>query len=258
MLVTRLQNSAYFASANGVAARALSWRGWVRGRSARGGQQIDDAPGRIALPNLVLVVVLHALPILLIWQMPAVTPVKILPQVLRVTLLQTAPSAQPVEPPRAPATAPVRAQPDVRPLVRPAPREAAPLAVTQPAAEAPNQVAPSPAQSSATQMPATAGAASSMASASQPRFDADYLDNPKPPFPAIARRLGEQGRVMLRVRVDAGGQALDVQLHASSGSPRLDQSALETVRRWKFVPARLGNEPVAATVLVPIAFSLKD
>ena len=54
------------------------------------------------------------------------------------------------------------------------------------------------------------------------------------------------------------GAALEVLLHASSGSERLDASALDTVRRWKFVPARLGSEAVAATVLVPIAFSLKD
>jgi protein TonB len=40
--------------------------------------------------------------------------------------------------------------------------------------------------------------------------------------------------------------------------PRLDDSALATVRRWKFVPARLGHEAVAAWVLVPIAFTLKD
>lgn len=96
------------------------------------------------------------------------------------------------------------------------------------------------------------------AALSQPRFDADYLDNPTPPYPTISRRLGEQGRVMLRVRVGTDGQALDVQLHASSGSARLDLSALETVRRWRFVPARLGTEPIAATVLVPIVFSLKD
>ena len=43
--------------------------------------------------------------------------------------------------------------------------------------------------------------------------------------------MGEQGRVVLRVRVDAQGLPIDVQLHASSGSERLDASALQTVRR---------------------------
>lgn len=94
--------------------------------------------------------------------------------------------------------------------------------------------------------------------ATSPRFDAAYLDNPKPHYPALSRKLSEQGRVVLRVRVDSAGLALDVSLQTSSGFQRLDTSALETVRRWKFVPARLGSVPVAATVLVPIAFSLKE
>ena len=63
---------------------------------------------------------------------------------------------------------------------------------------------------------------------------------------------------MLRVHVTADGNATEVQLHASSGSSRLDQSALDAVRRWKFVPAKRGPDPVAAWVLVPIAFTLKD
>lgn len=96
------------------------------------------------------------------------------------------------------------------------------------------------------------------AAPSRPRFDADYLDNPKPSYPSLSRRLGEEGRVVLRVQVAANGLPTNVALHASSGSERLDQSALDTVRRWKFVPARLGNETVAASVLVPIVFSLKD
>jgi TonB family protein len=79
------------------------------------------------------------------------------------------------------------------------------------------------------------------------------LDNPKPPYPPLSRRMGEQGRVVLRVHVTPEGAAGEVLLHASSGSPRLDESALATVRRWKFVPARRGAEPVAAWVLVPIS-----
>ena len=93
---------------------------------------------------------------------------------------------------------------------------------------------------------------------SKPRFDADYLDNPKPVYPYVSRKLKEEGRVVLRVQVAANGLPISVELHASSGSERLDQAALETVRRWKFIPARLGNEPVAASVRVPIVFSLKD
>jgi protein TonB len=59
------------------------------------------------------------------------------------------------------------------------------------------------------------------------------------------------------VLVNAEGQPEQVELRTSSGSPRLDGSALETVRRWKFVPARQGERPVAAWVLVPISFRLE-
>jgi protein TonB len=69
--------------------------------------------------------------------------------------------------------------------------------------------------------------------------------------------MGEQGRVVLRVLVNADGRPEQVELRGSSGSPRLDGAALETVRRWKFVPARQGERPVAAWVLVPISFRLE-
>jgi len=150
---------------------------------------------------------------------------------------------------------------------RPKPVERRPTLVQQPSQLATPADSPAPTPLAVPPMPpvhasvATAPApapAPAPATQTQPRFDADYLDNPKPPYPALSRRMGETGRVVLRVRVDPTGQALEVQVLTSSGYARLDHSAAETVRRWKFVPARLGNDAVAATVLVPIAFSLKD
>ena len=90
-----------------------------------------------------------------------------------------------------------------------------------------------------------------------PRLDAAYLQNPPPVYPPLARRMGEQGRVFLRVRVAADGLAQQVELKTSSGSPRLDNAALDTVKRWRFVPARQGDQAVAAWVVVPISFSLE-
>jgi protein TonB len=146
---------------------------------------------------------------------------------------------------------------------RPTPIERRPPPVQQPTQLAAAVDSPAPVAATVPPAPTIAAAPAPAASApaavpSQPRFDADYLDNPKPPYPAISRRLSEQGRVVLRVHVDADGRPADVQLHVSSGSSRLDQSALDTVRRWKFAPAKLGKEPIAAWVLVPIAFTLKD
>jgi protein TonB len=63
--------------------------------------------------------------------------------------------------------------------------------------------------------------------------------------------------VLLRVFVTSAGVAEKVEVQTSSGSPRLDQAAREAVSRWQFVPARRGEEPVAAWLLVPIVFKLE-
>jgi len=167
--------------------------------------------------------------------------------VLSVSLLPPSPEIKPQPKIVPPKPRPVERRPT--PLPQPV-QLAAPADAPAPT---PLAVAPAP-----TPVAAAAMVAAPVATPTQPRFDADYLDNPKPAYPAISRRLNEQGRVMLRVHVAADGSATQVQLHTSSGSPRLDQTALDTVRRWKFVPAKLGKDPVAAWVLVPIAFTLKD
>ncbi len=93
--------------------------------------------------------------------------------------------------------------------------------------------------------------------ASPPSFNAAYLRNPPPPYPLVARRNGEQGTVTLRVRVTREGIAASVAIEKTSGSFRLDNAALDTVRTWRFVPARQGSQPVEAWVLVPIVFRLE-
>jgi protein TonB len=89
-----------------------------------------------------------------------------------------------------------------------------------------------------------------------PRFDAAYLNNPVPLYPPAARRLGVQGKVLLRVQVSVEGRATTVELFQSSGSTALDQAAISAVRKWRFVPAKQGAELAAAWVLVPINFKL--
>jgi protein TonB len=84
-----------------------------------------------------------------------------------------------------------------------------------------------------------------------------YGSNPKPPYPLAARRLGVQGVVMLEVLVRPDGSPAEVRVRASSGSPLLDDSAVETVRsRWRFIPARRGNAAIESRVTFPIRFQL--
>jgi protein TonB len=84
-----------------------------------------------------------------------------------------------------------------------------------------------------------------------------YGSNPKPPYPLAARRLGVEGVVMLEVLVRPDGSPAEVHIRTSSGSPLLDDSAVETVRsRWRFIPARRGNAAVESRVTFPIRFRL--
>jgi periplasmic protein TonB len=92
-----------------------------------------------------------------------------------------------------------------------------------------------------------------------PSFNADYLNNPPPVYPSPSRRAREEGKVVLRVFVSEVGLPIEVELKTSSGHARLDDTALNTVRHyWKFVPARRGERPVRAWVLVPISFSIRS
>ncbi|GHT90306.1 hypothetical protein AGMMS49545_03470 [Betaproteobacteria bacterium] len=92
---------------------------------------------------------------------------------------------------------------------------------------------------------------------SEPVFEAAYLSNPRPEYPALSRRLSEQGMVILNIHVTAEGKADKVLLHQSCGFERLDKAASDVVWRWRFTPARQGGKNVAAWVLVPIRFALR-
>lgn len=126
------------------------------------------------------------------------------------------------------------------PVLAPAPPPAPPTPTPVQVAAPPAPPAPAPLQ------------------VSQPNFNAAYLENPAPGYPPIARRNGEHGRVTLRVLVNANGTADEVQVRSSSGFARLDDSARDTVRRWKFVPARRGTQAEPAWVLIPISFRLES
>jgi protein TonB len=92
----------------------------------------------------------------------------------------------------------------------------------------------------------------------QPRFDANYLKNPAPNYPPLSRRMGEEGKVILRVLVNPQGAADSVEVKTSSGSQRLDDAAVNTVKLWKFIPAKRGETAVQSAVLVPIIFKLEQ
>lgn len=184
----------------------------------------------------------------------AATPPKSVAQPAVLPVAQQA-KAQPTLAPAVLATESAQAAPAFE-AARPE-KAAAALANTAPAAQA-NQANPANAAfANAPSAAASPAAATVAAAATAPRLDADYLDNPAPSYPPLSTRAREEGRVLLHVLVEASGLAARVEVRTSSGFERLDRSAMAAVKRWKFVPAKQGSEPVAAWVLVPIVFSLK-
>ena len=89
-----------------------------------------------------------------------------------------------------------------------------------------------------------------------PSSDAAYLQNPRPAYPAVSRRLGEQGKVLVRVLIGIDGTAQQAELQQSSGYDRLDRAALETVRKWRYVPGKRAGVPEAMWFDVPLNFVL--
>ncbi|MNT59286.1 Gram-negative bacterial tonB protein [compost metagenome] len=81
---------------------------------------------------------------------------------------------------------------------------------------------------------------------------------PKPPYPALSRELGEEGVVLLRISVSAGGEFEQVQLLRSSGFIRLDRAARDGVRSWRFDAAWQGGQPVADSIDIPVRFRLDE
>jgi protein TonB len=151
------------------------------------------------------------------------------------------------------AAAPVRPTPDLDAAARP--RSAA--KVTAPNAGA--TATPNSASTGNTGLTGNASGSAQPGAGTEPaltaaRFDADYLHNPAPAYPAQSRRLKEEGTVLLLVRVSVEGAPLSVEIRNSSGFERLDEAGLQAVRQWRFVPAKRGSENVAASVLVPIQF----
>ena len=88
-------------------------------------------------------------------------------------------------------------------------------------------------------------------------LSASCPDRNPPAYPAQAKRMGEQGRVVLRVELDETGKVSAARVTASSGSARLDEASLNAVRQWHCNPAQRDGEPVRAVALQPFDFILE-
>jgi protein TonB len=134
-------------------------------------------------------------------------------------------------------------------VVQPEPN--APVVGAAPAEPAPVSAPPAPAA------PPAPPASPAPPRIELPSSNAAYLNNPAPAYPALSKRMGEQGKVLLRVLISADGRPEQVEIRQSSGFDRLDRQAQETVMRWRFVPGKRNGVAEAMWYLVPINFVLE-
>jgi TonB family protein len=84
-----------------------------------------------------------------------------------------------------------------------------------------------------------------------------YAENPKPLYPQEARERGYEGEVILKVEVLISGRVGQIEIKKSSGYEVLDRSALTTVRKWRFIPAKKDETPIPLWVNIPVKFQLQ-
>lgn len=172
----------------------------------------------------------------------------------------TAASPSPSHPPSPSPAAAIAPGPLPSPATRPAatllPADATPPAPAAKPATAPSRNVGGPGD---TAVALAAGGNLETTASSRvelPSSNADYLHNPKPPYPDLSQRLREQGQVLVRVLIGADGLPKKAELEQSSGFDRLDQAALATTMRWRYQPGRRGGVPEAMWFTVPISFTL--
>jgi protein TonB len=157
------------------------------------------------------------------------------------------PVEKPVEKPKVEKPKPVKKPEPVKKPTPPAPAAPAVPSNPAPAAPAPSPAPPAPAAAPAAPVKESA-AISGLAS----------LGNPPPEYPGAALRKGMEGRVILRIKVLPNGRAGSVEVTKSSGKQVLDDAAVETVRNWKFVPAKRGDTPIEGFATQTIDFKLPE
>ena len=90
-----------------------------------------------------------------------------------------------------------------------------------------------------------------------PSSDADYLQNPRPVYPPMSKRLGEQGQAIHSVLIGTDGLPQGARLIKSSGFDRLDQAAYNAVMSWRYVPGKRNGLATAMSYNAPITWVLE-
>ncbi len=233
-----------------------------------------DKQQRWSWAGMLAVVLLHAT---LIWWVFIHTEVPVIPpkpEPMTVSLI-TLPAKKEEAP--APEVVPIiKQKPVEKPVIKPKQTPVKPVErptpvverIVEPTADTPRFEASTQPAAPPMEAPAAASAKPAPAPAAPPKqevveekeeppkFGVAYLNNPPPEYPKLAKRAGEEGRVLLKVLVSTDGRPETVEISKGSGFERLDTAAMNAVKQWRFEPARKGGKTLSAYVIVPLAFTL--
>ncbi len=177
---------------------------------------------------------------------------KAMPTEIFASFITEQPAPQPKPQPAEPKTVPVVKKQVTRPTPRPVVTEApSPQAITETVTPPPQEsteppavaAPPAPAVPSAPAMPKLISGVS-------------YINAPRPVYPPLDARMGNEGTVTLRVLINEKGRAEKVEVQKSSGSLRMDDAARDAVMRALFKPYLEDGRPAPAFAIVPINFTL--
>jgi protein TonB len=77
-----------------------------------------------------------------------------------------------------------------------------------------------------------------------------------PKYPLMARKLGREGRVVLKLAIDEKGTLMDVEV-IEDGGYGFTAAALEAVKKSKFLPAEKNGRPIKSLAILPVRFVLR-
>jgi len=165
------------------------------------------------------------------------------------------PPPQAVEPPK---PEPVRPKPKIKTRPRPEPVITEPVEtkayIPQPLPVArPQPAAPPRAKAGKGAGTSTGPHLAEFGTSTGPAF----LRRVMPVYPEEARRLGKEGRVVLRLTIDAGGNLRGVEVVQGAGFG-FEEAAVTAVKRSSFRPANVQGQAVSSVARLPIRFAIKN
>ena len=83
-----------------------------------------------------------------------------------------------------------------------------------------------------------------------------FLHRELPVYPMIARRLGKEGEVVLRLTLDERGNLLNVEVVKNAGYG-FTEAAVEAVKRSTFLPAKKDGRTIVSRAILPIRFMFR-